>query len=121
MEFLSSLFDKCSDILFRIKDDTFSKYLKQRYISNIDYWSVLHANNIIVTSFNSWKYNYELNPDKWHFVKDEYFYCPKDNIYFPYTIVREKYTDVKKVIKFLTKKDYKKFFRYYNKFIKVHK
>lgn len=107
--------------MFRIKKETFSKYLKQRYFSNIDYLSELHANNIIVTSFDSWKYNYELNPNKWSFIKDENLYTSKDNIYFPYTIVREKYTDVKKVIKFLTKKDYKKFFRYYNKFVKVHK
>ena len=73
--------------MFRIKKETFSKYLKQRYFSNIDYLSELHANNIIVTSFDSWKYNYELNPNKWSFIKDENLYTSKDKIRLGYYTV----------------------------------
>ncbi len=100
-----------------ISDETFDKYLKQRYFDNIYPWRVFGAEDIILTSFDSWKYNYEQNPNAWYFVVDDYFYASHNYMYFPYMKTEEKYTNSYKIVKFLTKKDYKKFFRYYRKHI----
>lgn len=102
-------------ILLRISNDVFHTYLRQRYFDSIKHAQPFGAENIIITSFDSWKYNYESCPEGWKFVKDNYLYRPKDCMYFPYKKFSEKYKSIVKVVKFLTKKDYKKFVRYYKK------
>lgn len=100
-----------------ISNETFNKYLKQRYFDNIYPFQTFSAKDIILTSFSSWKRNYELNPNAWEFIPDRFSYSNKNHIYFPYKAYKVHHEDIHKVVKFLTKRDYKKFFRYYKRHI----
>ena len=104
--------------LLWISKYTFQTYLHQRYFNSIKPFKEFGAEDILVTSFDSWKYDYEKNKDKWKFALDKYYYMKKDGMYFPYRKFKHKCKDTIKVVKFLTKKDYRKFIRYYNKNIK---
>lgn len=104
----------------RISTYTFNKYLSQTYIDDFEdtYGRVFENKDITFLTFNKWKVLYEADPDNWKFHYDDYSFNKNDNIYFPYYLYVENGGNSYRLIKFPSKREYKKFYRFYKKNIK---
>lgn len=103
----------------RISTYTFNKYLSQTYIDNFEgtLGRAFKNKDITFLTFNKWKVFYEADPDNWKFYHDDYSFNRNDNIYFPYYFYVENGGNSYRLIKFPTKREYKKFYRFYRKSI----
>ena len=100
----------------KISTYTFNKYLEQRYIDNFEnFYRCFDNKDITFLTFNRWKVFYEADPDNWKFHHDTYTFNKNENIYFPYYLYIEDGGNKYKLIKFPTKREYKKFYRFYKK------
>ena len=101
----------------RISNYTFNKYLSQTYIDNFEgtLGRAFKNKDITFLTFNRWKVFYEADPDNWKFYHDDYSFNRNDNIYFPYYFYIENGGNNYRLIKFPTKREYKKFYRFYRK------
>jgi hypothetical protein len=103
----------------RISTYTFNKYLSQTYIDDFEgtLGRAFKNKDITFLTFNKWKVFYEADPDNWKFHHDDYAFNRNDCIYFPYYIYVENGGNSYRLIKFPTKREYKKFYRFYRKSI----
>ena len=103
----------------RISTYTFNKYLSQTYIDDFEgtLGRAFKNKDITFLTFNKWKVFYEADPDNWKFHHDDYAFNRNDNIYFPYYLYVENGRNSYRLIKFPTKREYKKFYRFYRKSI----
>lgn len=103
----------------RISTYTFNKYLSQTYIDNFEgtLGRAFKNKDITFLTFNRWKVFYEADPDNWKFYHDDYSFNRNDNIYFPYYFYVENGGNSYRLIKFPTKREYKKFYKFYRKSI----
>ena len=103
----------------RISTYKFNKYLSQTYIDDFEgiLGRAFKNKDITFLTFNKWKAFYEADPDNWKFHHDDYEFNSNDNIYFPYYFYVENGENSYRLIKFPTKREYKKFYRFYRKSI----
>lgn len=98
---------------------TFNKYLTETYIDDFEgtFGRAFKDKDITFLTFDKWKVFYEADPDNWKFHHDTYAFHRSEHIYFPYYLYIEDGGNKYRLIKFPTKKEYKKFYRFYRKSI----
>lgn len=101
----------------KISTYTFNKYLTQTYIDNFEgtFGTAFKNKDITFLTFDKWEVFYEADPDNWKFHHDTYAFHRDENIYFPYYFYIENGGNAYRLIKFPTKREYKKFYRFYKK------
>ncbi len=92
----------------------FNKYINQHYFDRIGRGIYLKDEYITYLTFEQWKTFYNADSENWDFYHDVFHYTSKQNVYFPYYKHDNKY----RVIIFPTKKEYKKFYKFFVKNIK---
>ena len=99
----------------RIKKEIFDRYLGQKYFDGIGHGRLLDDDEITFLTFDKWKVFYDADPDNWNFFADKYKYSSSDNICFPYYLYIRDGGNAYRLIKFPTRKEYKRFFRFYKR------
>ena len=99
----------------RINKEIFDRYLGQKYFDGIGHGRLLDDDEITFLTFDKWKVFYDADPDNWNFFADKYKYASSDNICFPYYLYIRDGRNAYRLIKFPTRKEYKRFFRFYKR------
>lgn len=110
--------------MFCFTKSGFKKYLDLKYLRDEEI--LLRDEYTTNLSFNSWKTFYDADPDNWGIIRESFRYCSRYSVskydplyvYFPcYTYEDNDNRKKERYIKFLTRKDYRKFIKFYNRLL----
>lgn len=104
--------------MLRFTKSGFEKYLNLSFLYDKDVY--LQSDITTNLGFEAWKVFYEADPDNWEFIRERFSEDNKHSVskrdpkyvYFPCYIYVKDGRNKNRYIKFLTKKDYKKFFKF---------